>query len=229
MRVQRIAPRPADDWDDEVREAFAVLLAPPQAGHDASGPKPNVDESVRTALTGLKAGEADAMEGQASSSVPNIIGLYAWHPDLVRGWMPFSNHLRHCTLPGRARELLILRTVWLRRGEYQWAQHARMGRAAGLSDAEVAAVATGERQGNWRGFEAALLRAVDEMCADRAISDETWQQLEANLDRKQLIDLVFTIAAYDMHCLVFSNLGIELDPGMERFPSGRAGTQQNSA
>ena len=63
----------------------------------------------------------------------NILGIYAWHPALVRAWLPFSDHLRHSTLSDRIREMAIIRTTWLGFGEYEWAQHVRMSRAAATS------------------------------------------------------------------------------------------------
>jgi 4-carboxymuconolactone decarboxylase len=158
--------------------------------------------------------------------VPNILGIYAWHPALIRGWMPFSNHLRHSTLPDRARELVILRTARLRGGQYQWAQHVRLGRAAGLRDSELVDLGHAAEEGNWTVEDRALIRAVDEACAHRAISDATWHQLETYLDRQQLMDLVFTIGSYDMHCFVFNTFGIELDAGMQGWDSTETITSQ---
>jgi 4-carboxymuconolactone decarboxylase len=228
MGEQRIAPRPVEDWDDEVREAFTVLnpgSASPEQADPAPHVAPNIDDNVREALTALKQGSTPPEQADPSPhSVPNIIAVYAWHPELIRGWMPFSNHLRHSTLPDRARELVVLRTAWLRRGEYQWAQHTRLGRKAGLSDGEIAALREDVEEGSWGTLDAALLRAVDEMCADRNISDATWRELEACLDRKQLLDLVFTIGTYDMHCLAFNTFGLQLDPGMQGFDSDEAHT-----
>lgn len=183
------------DWDDEVRDALAVL----NPGRAAASPAPPAQP----------AGEVPR--------IPNIISIYAWHPELIRGWMPFSNHLRHSTLSDRVRELAILRTTWLRRGEYEWAQHTRLARAAGLTDAELDAVGEGQGAATWEPLEAALLRAVDEMCEDRYISEPTWQELESYFDRKQLLDLVFTVGTYDMHCMAFNTFGLELDPGMQGF------------
>ena len=60
---------------------------------------------------------------------------------------------------------------------------------------------------------------LTEIAADRYVSDETWKQLAGYLDRKQLMDLVFTIGAYDLLAMAFKNFGLELDSGMTGFPS----------
>lgn len=193
MTEPRIAPRPVADWDDDVREALSVL-------------------SVNR---GSSAGQVQAPP--QPRKVPNIIAIYAWHPELSRSWLVFSNHLRDSTLKDRDRELLTLRVSWLRRGEYEWAQHTGMGRAAGLSDTEIEAIKVGSTVPEWGATDAALLRAVEEICQDRYVSDETWAELAAHFDRKQMMDIVFLVGAYDMHCMVFNTFGLELEPGMDGF------------
>lgn len=197
MSEPRIAPRPVEEWDDAVRDALSVLSA--GKGASAGGAQAPV--------------EAPPMPRK----VPNIIAIYAWHPELSRSWLVFSNHLRDSTLKDRERELLTLRTSWLRRGEYEWAQHTGMGRVAGLSDDEIEAIKEGSTASVWGPTDVALLRAVEEICRDRYVSDETWAELAICFDRKQMMDLVFLVGAYDMHCMVFNTFGLELEPGMEGF------------
>jgi len=194
----RVPPRPTDEWTDDVDEAFSALRAHAPGGADADGP--------------------------VQRPKANILGIYAWHPDFIRGWMPFSNHLRHSTLSDRQREIAILRTTWLGYGEYEWAQHVWMSTASGaLSKAEVAALSEGPDAASWSVGDAALVRAIDEMVTGaRLISDSTWAAIASQLDRQQLIDFVFTIGTYDMHCMAFRNLGLELEPGMAGFPAGHA-------
>ena len=56
-----------------------------------------------------------------------------------------------------------------------------------------------------------MLRAVDELVADAEITDGTWQELAVELDRHQLMDLVFTVGAYDLLAMAFKSFGVELD------------------
>ena len=195
MNQPRIPPRPVEDWTDEVDQAFSALRAHRPAGQS---------------------------DGPAARPRSNILGIYAWHPPLARAWLPFSNHLRHSTLPDRIREMAIIRATWLGFGEYEWAQHVRMSRAAGdLTDAEIDALAEGPGAAAWPAGDAAVVRAVDELCTAKNISDATWHDLEAQFSRQQLIDFVFTVATYDMHCTAFNALGLELDEGMTGFPASR--------
>jgi hypothetical protein len=42
--------------------------------------------------------------------------------------------------------------------------------------------------------------------------------LAEDFDRQQLMDLVFTIGAYDLLAMAFNTFGLELDPGLTGFP-----------
>lgn len=191
----RVPPRPTDEWTADVDDAFSALRAHAPGGTPADGP--------------------------VQRPKANILGIYAWHPDFVRGWMPFSNHLRHSTLSDRQREIAILRTTWLGYGEYEWAQHVWMSKASGaLTEAEIAALSEGPDAADWSPDDAVLVRSIDEMVTgDRLVSEQTWAGVAAQLDRQQLIDFVFTIGTYDMHCMAFRNLGLELEEGMTGFPA----------
>lgn len=190
MTEARILPIPAAQWSDEMWDAIAVI--------GAKRPDPN------------------AAPGPSS----NILGIYANHPPLVTGWMPFSSHLKHSALSDRVREMAIVRTTWLGGGEYEWAQHRRIAKNAGLSDAEINALSD-QGEVDWSVEDAVIVRAIDEICRNRNVSDATWALLANQFDKPQLIDFVFMVTTYDMHCVAFSTLGLQLDEGLEGFPADR--------
>lgn len=157
-------------------------------------------------------------EPRRDRPVSNILGIFSWHPALAKAFFTFNNHLFHSTLSARDREMVTVRVSWLRRGEYEWAQHVRMAKTAGMSDEEVDAISAGPDSPVWGPRDAALLRSVDEIVADRYVSDDTWKRLAEHLDREQLMDLVFTVGAYDLLAMAFNNFGLELDPALTGFP-----------
>ena len=61
-----------------------------------------------------------------------------------------------------------------------------------------------------------MLRAVDELIGDGEIADPTWQLLAAEFDDQQLMDLVFTVGAYEILALAFRSFRIELDEDLRR-------------
>lgn len=152
----------------------------------------------------------------------NIFAVLAHHPKLLKRWLLFGDQvLSRSTLSPRDRELVILRTGWLCRAEYEWAQHVVIGKGVGLSDDDIQRVMQGAAAGGWSAAEATLLRAADELHAEQCIRDATWAELGRHFDTKQCIDLIFTVGQYTLVSMALRSLGVQLDPGLAGFPSGR--------
>src|SRR5437667_4833654 len=72
---------------------------------------------------------------------PNLLRAIAHHPQLLESFLGFAAALAtRGELPRRVSELLALRAAWNCRSEFEWGHHALYARAAGLSDAEIAAI-----------------------------------------------------------------------------------------
>lgn len=144
--------------------------------------------------------------------VLNVFATLVRHQDLYRRWMPFANHvLFKSTLSPREREMAILRVGWLCRSGYEFHQHTRIGKAAGLSDAEIERLKSAPDAAGWSEAESALLQAVDELHTDQHIGDETWQRLGKHYDSQQLIDLVFAVGQYTMVSMALNSLGVQIE------------------
>ena len=81
------------------------------------------------------------------------------------------------TIPFREKEILILRTAWLSRGDYIWGRHYVRGKEAGLTEEEIGKITEGPAASGWNDFDATLLRAADELHTSRFLSDATWNAL----------------------------------------------------
>ncbi len=151
--------------------------------------------------------------------VAAIYRTYARHLPMDKPRTLVSEHIRQqSTLSPRVRELLIMRIGWLCRSEYEWAAHAPAGRRTGMTDADVQRVILGpDAPGD--AFEGALLRAVDELYRDDVISDKTWSALAVAYTPAQMLDVLTTIGGYRMVSMALNTLGVQLEPGAERFPS----------
>ena len=155
----------------------------------------------------------------ADDDVINIFRTLAHHPKLLKRWLVFGSHIIVSnSVPARERELLILRTGWRGRAEYEFGQHAVIGRQAGLSDDEIRAVTRGPDDPSWSDEDALLLVAVDELVDDHRISDATWAGLSERFDTRQLLDLVFTVGQYTLVSMALNSLGVQLEEGAEGFP-----------
>jgi 4-carboxymuconolactone decarboxylase len=150
--------------------------------------------------------------------VLNIYRTLAAHPKLLKRWGVFGTHVLYkSTLPARERELLILRTGWLCRSEYEWGQHVVIARAAGVTDEEIERVMEGPDAEGWAPFDAELVRAADELHNDSFISDATWEALSERFDTQQLIDVIFAVGQYHIVSMALNTLGVQLDEGVIGF------------
>ncbi len=60
-------------------------------------------------------------------------------------------------------------------------------------------------------LERALIRAVDELLGDALVSDETWSTLSSALPERELMDVVFTVGAYDTLAMALRSFAVPLD------------------
>ena len=156
----------------------------------------------------------------ARGPVLNVFATIARHPKLLKRWVVFANHvLNGSTLPARERELVILRTGFLCRSGYEWAQHAAIGRLAGLADQEIVRLTVGSTADEWSDRDRTLLQATEQLVADHFISDTTWAALATVWSEQQLMDLVFAVGQYTLVSMALNTFGVQLEGSTQRFPA----------
>ena len=119
------------------------------------------------------------------------------------------------SLPARLREIAICTVATVNRAPYEFHHHAPLLRAAGASEEQVEALRKDDerRPIGTRLFDAAeraTIRLATEMTRSVEVDDETFDAARAALgDDRQLVELVGTIASYNMVSRVIVALGIE--------------------
>ena len=160
-------------------------------------------------------GERNKVNGE----VVNIFRVLMQNPKLARSWSRFAGYiLGGQSLPARDREILILRIGWLNQAPYEWEQHVRIGKAAGLTDDEIDRISKGPKAG-WDRHEAALIQATDDLYENSVVSDETWKQLSERYSIEQMMDAVFTVGQYNLVSWALNSCGVPLDdflPGAKK-------------
>jgi 4-carboxymuconolactone decarboxylase len=197
---RHIAPILPPDWDEAAHDALSVFPA-----------------ARDFLLTGWRSGQA-GVQGL------NLMGTQLLHPALAKAALPLNAHVaKGITVSTRVRELLILRISWLQRSEYEYVQHMRQGKAAGLTDAEIVRVQHGPDVPGWDPLDAELLRAVDELHKAACIQAATWARLAAHFDIKQLMDLIYIVGCYGVVSMFCNTCGVQLEAGQTALdPATRA-------
>jgi alkylhydroperoxidase family enzyme len=129
--------------------------------------------------------------------LPEIIRTMLRHPELFARQTEIGMQLLgKGALPGRDRELAILRMGWLCRAPYEWGEHVHIAKALGVTSEEIERITLGSAAPGWAAHERAILRAVEELHKDAMISDATWAVLSQRYDDRQLIELPVVIGQY---------------------------------
>lgn len=190
---QRIPPLEPDQWDERARSVLAPTREHVAAlqGDDDTAPRPL-----------------------------HILTTLAHHSVLLEAFVAFAATLtlRGC-LPRRVAELASLRASWNCRSDFEWGHHRLYALAAGLSEEEIADVAIGPDAERWSEAEAAVLRAADELHAERTIHSGTWELLAREYDEAQRIELLFTVGQYTTLSTITNALKIPLEPHLEGLPT----------
>lgn len=148
----------------------------------------------------------------------NLFATLAHHPRLLKRWSAFGGMLlAGGALPARDREVLILRTAANTEADYEWGHHLLLGRLAGLTDDEMAALASFDAVERSAGDEL-LVRAADELHADSIIGDDTWAGLAELYDEQQLIEVCMVVGQYHLVGFTLNSLRIAREAGVEGLP-----------
>jgi alkylhydroperoxidase family enzyme len=116
-------------------------------------------------------------------------------------------------LPAKLRELAILRVARLEQAEYEWVQHVPIGKAAGVSDAQIAALERGDAlAGCFDPVERAVLRFTDEVVERASASEALVKEISTRLSHRELVELLLAIGFYMTIARLMNVCAIDLEP-----------------
>jgi 4-carboxymuconolactone decarboxylase len=118
--------------------------------------------------------------------------------------------------PRELRELMILRGAQLMKSEYEWAQHLKMARAAGVREEQIAALAEWRKSDAFSEKEKAALRLAEDVTNGR-VSDETYAQATKHFDPHDYVELAIVAAFYAMVGRMLDAMGVPLDADVANY------------
>jgi 4-carboxymuconolactone decarboxylase len=113
-------------------------------------------------------------------------------------------------LEPRLREAVILRVAHLSNSAYELHHHLPLGRAAGLTETQLEALAS-RNYGALDALLAAAARFTDEVVVQLSPSDETLANLRKLASDQIVVNIVLTIGCYMSIARLVAVTGIELD------------------
>lgn len=133
-------------------------------------------------------------------SVLHLYQMLLHSPPLAEGWLELMTQIRQkLDLNGALRELVIMRIAHLNGAPYEADQHAPIALKEGLAQAQLDALP--DWQQNPGVFDAAqrdVLALCDAMTRDIHVAEPVVQAVRQHLGDRQLVELVATVASYNM-------------------------------
>ncbi len=168
---------------------------------DQAGPKEVVD-AIRARRPGGK--------------LLNLDRILLHSPAFAKGWNSMFGAIRgQLAVPAKLRELSIMAIGSLNQADYEWAQHEKEFLAAGGTKEQLAALknvaAALKNDKLFTEAERATLALADEMTRTIKVSDATMKRIRKLLPVDQVVELIGTIAGYNMASRFLVATGVELE------------------
>jgi AhpD family alkylhydroperoxidase len=171
---------------------------------------------ARVPLIGEDHGELAPFVERVKRERGRLINLYRVllnSPPVAESWLDFNSTVRYrTTLDAALRELIILRVSILNGAEYQAQIHgASHALKAGLTRAQIEALAEGSPSGLFTAAQRAALAWTDAMTRDIEVPDALHAELKLHFDDRQIVEITVLVGAYNMHTRVGRALKVDIE------------------
>ena len=201
--------------------AIASLFAIPALADDASTGAKKVSKSGIPYLSDDQVGPPDLVAAiksrRAGGRLLNLDRMLLHSPNFAKGWNGMFGAIRNqLALPGKLRELAIMQIGVLNKAEYEWVQHEGEFLKAGGTREQLDALRKGQAAsgGDPKLFddaERATMALTQEMTQKIDVSPATMKRVRSILPDPQVVELVGTIAGYNMVSRFVVATGVEVE------------------
>ena len=170
----------------------------PYVQDDKAGP-PDLVEAIRTRRPGHQLWNLDRMLLNS--------------PNFAKGWNTMFGAIRgQLSLPGKLRELPIMAIAVMNKAEYEWVAHEPEFLKAGGTPQQLAALKAERADPKlFDATELATLRLTSEMTRNVQVKQETIDAIRKLLPDQQVVELIGTIAGYNMVSRFLLATGVDLE------------------
>ncbi|HVB18479.1 MAG TPA: carboxymuconolactone decarboxylase family protein [Stellaceae bacterium] len=120
-------------------------------------------------------------------------------PEICGHAAPLGEVLRWGTsLPDRLSELAIITTARFWRAQYEWYAHAPLAANAGVPEAAIEAIRTGDTPLFAAHDEALVYRVCSEIFRSQRLSDDSFNDATAALGERGLVEVISIIGYYTL-------------------------------
>ena len=151
-----------------------------------------------------KAGPPDLVEAirarRPAHQLWNLDRMLLNSPNFAKGWNTMFGAIRgQLSLPGKLRELPIMAIAVMNKADYEWVAHEPEFLKAGGTPQQLAALKAERADPKlFDATELATLRLTSEMTRNVQVKQETIDAIRKLLPDQQVVELIGTIAGYNM-------------------------------
>ncbi len=131
-------------------------------------------------------------------------------PPVAFGWLKLFTALRQQTdIPGRLRELVILRIAAINQAEYEFEAHVPFARKEGICEDTIESLHRGEVPAAMSEAEQDAVRYTDSMTRDVRVPKRLYDSVARHFSQRDMLELTVLIGAYNMVSRVLVALDIQ--------------------
>jgi alkylhydroperoxidase family enzyme len=180
-------------------------------------------EASRVPLIGDNTTDPDAAKVfQATLSrggyILNLNRMIANAPKLMAPAGAYARALRYSSddIPRNYRELMIVRTLQVEGGDYEFALHTHMATSCGVSQALIDALPHWQKSNLFDEKEKAMLAFSDQMDTRQGVDDATYHKLASLFTPRQIVELTLTGGWYIGHSHESRALRLPIDGDLDK-------------
>ena len=145
-------------------------------------------------------------------SVLHLYQMLLNSPPIAEGWLNYLTAIRQqASLNGAIRELVIVRVAQINGAQYEADQHIPIALKEGVTQRQVDELADWESSQAFNETERRVLAVTDQMTRQVRVDQALVEGLKADFNNQEIVELIATVAAYNMVSRFLEALGIHSD------------------
>jgi alkylhydroperoxidase family enzyme len=154
---------------------------------------------------------AERIKRERGGKLLNLYKVLLHSPSLAEGWLAFLTSVRQrAELPGRFRELAILRVAVLNGADYEFTAHVPFALREGIAQADIDALRANRVPDGLTAADRAVIAYTDSMTREIHVPDPVFAAVRTHFAEREIVELTATIAAYN--CVSRFLEALRIDP-----------------
>lgn len=145
-------------------------------------------------------------------SVLHLYQMLLHSGPVAEGWLNYLTAIRHkCSLNGAIRELVIVRVAQLNGAQYEADQHIPIALKEGVTQQQIDDLQNWRDSTSYDATQRNVLELTDQMTTKVKVDKSVMEALATDFNHQELVELVATVAAYNMVSRFLEAFGIHSD------------------